>query len=439
MPTELRNPAGPQVEAMYDADPAREWTRADRHRTEHGVTMCALCQYLPPPPASILDCGGGPGRYAVELARLGYRVTLFDPSSANLSMALLKAGEAGVTLDYAHGTATDLSTYAEGQFGAVLLMGPLYHLLEEDSRDRAVSEAARVVKPGGRVFASFITRYAPVRYAVAQNIAWFVEKPDALRQILRTGVEPLDSAPPSRFVAHYAHPRQVAPMLGAAGLEMDALLAVDALVSQIEAQVNRLQGDAWERWVDLCYTAAADPALLGAAEHLLAIATRPTWRSVVRQIARQLDRGQVPFRIVGGAAAALQGADIPVQDVDVETSARGARTFQEKYGTRTELPVAWRESDRYRSHFGRFRFGEVIVEVMGDLERLEAGRWVPSQASPPCLIDVDGVLVPVSRIEEEALAYIRRGRLDRAAACLAHADHERLLRLIRREEPTDVL
>jgi len=46
--------------------------------------------------ARLLDCGGGPGRYAVELARRGYRVTLFDLSEGNLALAREKAAEAGV-------------------------------------------------------------------------------------------------------------------------------------------------------------------------------------------------------------------------------------------------------------------------------------------------------------------------------------------------------
>ena len=59
------------IERYYDRDPGCEWERLERHRTEFAVTMRALLEYLPPPPASVLDCGGGPGRYAIELKRDG--------------------------------------------------------------------------------------------------------------------------------------------------------------------------------------------------------------------------------------------------------------------------------------------------------------------------------------------------------------------------------
>src|SRR5512136_1540070 len=109
------------VQRLYDADPANEWARMDRHRTEFAVTLRALHEYLPRPPARVLDCGGGPGRYAIELARQGYQVVLFDLSAGNLALAQEEAAEAGVMLAaYEQGTALDLSRFEDGEFDAVL-------------------------------------------------------------------------------------------------------------------------------------------------------------------------------------------------------------------------------------------------------------------------------------------------------------------------------
>ena len=75
------------IEHYYDRESESEWERLERHRTEWAVTLRAMRDYLPPPPAQVLDCGGGPGRYAIELARQGYEVTLFDLSAGNLRLA----------------------------------------------------------------------------------------------------------------------------------------------------------------------------------------------------------------------------------------------------------------------------------------------------------------------------------------------------------------
>jgi hypothetical protein len=98
-----------------------------------------------------------------------------------------------------------------------------------------------------------------------------------------------------------------------------------------------------------------------------------------------------------------------------------------------------KESRSYRSHFGRFDFDGVQVEVMGRLERREGEDWIPTEVVNTESADLEGMPVRVSWLEEETLAYVRRGRLDRAALCLPHCDQERLLALLRGVGATQVL
>jgi S-adenosylmethionine-dependent methyltransferase len=118
------------VEQAYDEHPEYEWDRLMRHRVEHGLTMRAMAEHLPAAPAKIADVGGSVGRYAIELARRGYAVTLVDLSAKCLDFARQKAAEARVQLaGVVKANARDLSVLADQSFDAVLLMGPLYHLL----------------------------------------------------------------------------------------------------------------------------------------------------------------------------------------------------------------------------------------------------------------------------------------------------------------------
>ena len=127
------------VAAHYDNDPEREWERLARHRTEFAVTTRVLAEHLPSPPGQILDVGSGPGRYALHLTRQGYRVVLLDLSPRSLDLALEMATREGIYLPPpVQGDATALPEDYTEQFDAVLLLGPLYHLLELADRLAAV-------------------------------------------------------------------------------------------------------------------------------------------------------------------------------------------------------------------------------------------------------------------------------------------------------------
>ena len=436
------------IARYYDRDAQHEWERMERHRTEFAVTLRAMEKYLPPPPARVLDCGGGPGRYAIELAKRGYRVTLFDLSPGNLQLAQEKVRAADVTLEaIEQGSATDLTRFAEDVFDAVLLMGPLYHLLEVEQRQQALSEARRVLKSGGPLLASFITRYSAHRYAAVEETDWILLEEQRSEELLHTGkllpVEK-DGRGLHGFVAYMAHPSEVAPLCWKAGLEFKELLGLEGLVSHAEDQINLLDGELWERWVALNERVASDPCIHGCVEHLLAVTFKPRWRAVLQQIARRLNADGVTYNLAGGASLALHGLPLPVRDVDIETDVEGAYRIQEIFANQlagmftVKEPVALGSTELYRSHIGRFDFQGVQVEVMGDNQRREGDEWVATRALTAEMVDLDGTPVRTSWLEEETLAYIRRGRLERAALCLPYCQRERLLALMRRETPTQV-
>ena len=421
------------VQNLYRSAPEREWQRMERHRTEFAVTLRALDAHLPPAPARVLDCGGGPGRYAITLAQRGYDVTLFDLSSELLAMAREKADEAGVTLrGFEQGTATDLSRYADDSFDAVLLMGPLYHLLDEADRKQALAEAYRVVKPGGPVFAAFITRYAGHRDAAAHYPERAFEEAQDYHHIAQTGLLPPRADGAVAFTAYFVHPTEVAPLCRSVGLDVETVLGVEGVVSMHEELINALEGAAWEFWVDVNYDIAHDPVIHGGVEHMLAVCRKPRWRSVLKRVVTALDAADIDYRVVGGTALALRGLPVPVNDVDIEMAVEDAYRCQALFAahevgrpTYVVDPVAFCESEQVRSHIGRLDFDGLRVEIMADLHRRKGDRWVPSFLTTHATVDLDGVPVSVLALEEEALAYLRRGRLDRLALCLPHCDPER--------------
>ncbi len=262
------------VEQFYDERPQQEWDRLERHRTEFAVTLRALADYMPAPPARVLDAGGGPGRYAIELARQGYEVTLLDISRPVLDFARARAEEAGVSIAaYVQASAMDLTVFPDGSYDVVLLMGPLYHLLRPKDRRKCVQEAGRVLRPGGLIFASFITRYAPIRHAAKHDPMWIIANPHRNEEILVTGLNV--ASPGGGFTdAYFTHPSEVAPLMEHGGFEKLDLIACEGVISMIEEKVNELTGEPWETWVEMNYQIGKDPLVHGCAEHLLYVGRR---------------------------------------------------------------------------------------------------------------------------------------------------------------------
>ncbi|MCR4714084.1 MAG: methyltransferase domain-containing protein [Treponemataceae bacterium] len=128
---------------------------------------------------SILDLGGGAGAYSFPLAKKGYKVTLADLSETLLSQAKKQKEEDKVQnlVSCDQVNATDLSCYKDNSFDVVLLFGPLYHLTEKDEREKCIKEIRRVLKTGGKVFASFIPHLSG-SIALVQRFCWSPDQVD---------------------------------------------------------------------------------------------------------------------------------------------------------------------------------------------------------------------------------------------------------------------
>lgn len=108
---------------------------------------------------SVLDLGCGPGRYAIDMMQAGASVTLGDVSPVQLALADQKISEAGLKPESAHELdIRDLSRFEDGQFDLVVCIGGAISYIHEDYAV-AITEMARVVKPGGRLLIAAMSLY----------------------------------------------------------------------------------------------------------------------------------------------------------------------------------------------------------------------------------------------------------------------------------------
>ncbi|MEZ0115504.1 ubiquinone/menaquinone biosynthesis C-methylase UbiE [Catenulispora sp. EB89] len=235
-------------------------------RLERERTKQLLLRELPPAPARILDVGGGPGVYAAWLAHLGYDVTLIDPVARHCE----QAAEYG-TFTVQTGDARALQA-PDASADAVLLLGPLYHLIEPDDRARALREADRVVRPGGLIAAAFIGRQTPILDLAAKRKI----NDDALYALLGTLDQHGVNDPESGFtVAHFHSVEQIRQDFRAADLAEPRLFGIEGpLFPLIASGLVEDDPEAFEAALRAARLADDHPELLAAGGHLLAVTHR---------------------------------------------------------------------------------------------------------------------------------------------------------------------
>ncbi len=119
-----------------------------------------LLEELPKPPAVIYDIGGAYGEYAYWLASLGYEVYLYDLAQEHIRMAKEWGSHVRIPLKCAEVADARCIPRPDASADAILLFGPLYHLVEADERRRCLDECRRLLKPDGKLFTANITCFS---------------------------------------------------------------------------------------------------------------------------------------------------------------------------------------------------------------------------------------------------------------------------------------
>ncbi len=178
------------VQEYYDQYSEKEWNRLGTvSQIEYFVTKKLLEELIGGLRLKILDLGGGPGRYAIELTKQGHEVTLVDLSESNLALANKKSAEEKVTIyRMVHASAIDLSIFPDDYFDLVLSMGPMYHLTEDADLKRANWELLRVMRPGGYAFVAFITKLAILRDILFRDPDRLINYSERYHGIMERGV-----------------------------------------------------------------------------------------------------------------------------------------------------------------------------------------------------------------------------------------------------------
>lgn len=259
--------------AFFDEYGDLEWTRFEDGRTPPQSVAVHL-EYLRRFVKSghrVLDVGAGPGRFTIELARLGAEVVVADISPRQLELNRQRVNEAGFepsVRERVLADITDLSRFDDEIFDAVVCYGgPLSYVV--DRAEDGVAELLRVTKRGGHALLSVmsligaVVHFAEVLVELARRDG--IEPSDA---VVRTGLLPQAEG--------YGH----LPMKLFRWSELNALLSrhgtvVAASAAGLLPALRPEEPELREFIARVELELAAEPGALSCGHHLLAVVQKP--------------------------------------------------------------------------------------------------------------------------------------------------------------------
>ncbi len=267
----------PTIVDFYERMPEEDRLEQGEFLLEALRTRELIERYAPRAPATVIDIGGGAGAYALWLAEAGYAVHLIDASPRLVAEARRRSGTRRRPLASCEVGDARATKRPNGAADIVLLLGPLYHLTTTSDRVAALVEAARVLKPGGYLFAAAISRWASAIDGLARDL---FKDPDYTPIVERDISEGQHRPPDGRLdyftTAYFHRPEDFQTEAGQAGFNVDGILGIEGpgwMLPDIQVRM----GDPRHR-ADILRVARmleSEPSAVAMSAHMLLIACKP--------------------------------------------------------------------------------------------------------------------------------------------------------------------
>ena len=213
---------------------------------------------------SILEIGAGTGRYSVTLAKRGLRVTALELVAHNLDVLRSKLdGTEPITV--LQGNALDLSVLPDDAYDLTLLLGPMYHLYIKEEQLRALAEAVRVTKPGGRVLVAYcMNEPTVIQYVFGRN-RW--------REVMELSMLTPDwhCLSEQKDIFQLMRTEDIAALDAELPVERIKLVATDGATNYKREFIDDMDEETFAKWLDFHFTVCERQDLIGASHHTLDI------------------------------------------------------------------------------------------------------------------------------------------------------------------------
>ena len=209
----------------------------------------------------IIDIGAGTGAYSIPLANEGYDVTAVELIKHNLMTLKNKSNKVKTYL----GNALDLSKFKDNTFDIVLLFGPMYHLISNEDKLKALSEAKRILKNNGLIFISYyMNEYAIITHGFIENTI----KEDIQNNLIDNTFH---ITPKEDDLYSMVRLEDINYYKDTLKLHRIKIIAQDGPTDYLRSTINKMDNETFELYYKYHLSTCEKAELLGASSHVLDI------------------------------------------------------------------------------------------------------------------------------------------------------------------------
>ena len=257
------------IKAHYEKNNEHQRLLTGVGQLEFERTKELILRYLPDRPIKILDVGGATGIYSLWLAKMGHEIHLVDPVSFLVEQAKQASAKQGIHIkSFNIGDARKLE-FPDDFADIVLLMGPMYHLIERRERLIALRESLRVLKKKGLLITAAISKFASTLDGFVEGYMDDPEFVPIARQDLINGQHRNPTDNPLYFTDAFFHqPEQLKEEILEAGFDHENTFAVEGFGWMLQNFDGHWKNkDRRDRMLKSIRAIETEPSLLGMSAH----------------------------------------------------------------------------------------------------------------------------------------------------------------------------
>ena len=252
------------IEKHYNKHPEDKRLLRRHGIVEFETTMYHLRRFLHPD-SFLLDIGAGTGRYTSALMAEGYRVKAVELVRRNIDVFLKREP----TADVVQGDARSMPYILDATADVTLLLGPLYHLIGDGEKLKALLEAKRVTKPGGLIFVAYLmNEYSILSYCFDE---------DRMGKLLEKGAvdRNFHIQADADELYDYVRLEDIDRLDSEAGLARVTIFSPDGAADYMRTRLNRMSVDTFAHFLEYQKCISERPDLIGAGSHVVDVVRVP--------------------------------------------------------------------------------------------------------------------------------------------------------------------